>query len=177
MLDFAIIPLTTAWIIMGLALLSLTGFVYAAAREGPSIIPLLAMLLVGIFILPLVQVFVVYFPTAVIFAYGSMCIAIMDSYRKSEVMVMANLGRINKFSRAFVLPFSRVERVVRTRYSGVHVRRVLFGVYIIFELFLLLVLPFLFTMIVGGTLVFEVLSLLVMWLILSTGWKINPVPP
>src|SRR5437867_5716498 len=111
MLDFAIISLTTAWIIMGLALLSLSSFFYVAVGKGANVTPFLAMLLAGGFFLPLVQVFVFHFPTAVIFAYGSVCISIMDSSRKSSTVVTSNLGRVNRYSRVFVLPFARVERV------------------------------------------------------------------
>ncbi len=172
----ALIPLTSSWLLLGLVLLVMTGFFYAAIGKGPRMIPFIALFFLGVFILPLVQFYFFYFPTALIFVYASTCLAVADSYRKSEVEVASRLGKISRRSRVLVLPFSTIERIVRTSYDGRHLRSALFGSYIAFELTLLLVVPFLFATLLGGNIAFEIVNIIFVGVLVSAGLKFGKAP-
>ncbi len=167
----------SGWTLIGSALLVFGSTIYGASGRNPRTLLLIVPFIVGVFVIPFVQLYVFYFPTLLLYAYISTWFAVMDSFGLSSIELASILPRVNKYSRTLLFPFALIERIATKGRPTELTRKTLFSGYLAFEIFLLLVVPTLFALVIGGTLAFEGLTFLLIGVVVIAGWPLGKIRP
>lgn len=120
--------------------------------------------LLGWILYPIIRVNMLPAPSILLLVYIVVSVAIMNAADYARLSVADCMTRADDYFRVFLLPFSWIERQVKSTIRGGHTRLALAGGYLLFDLLVLVAIPLLLAL-VQKWLGFEELVLIFLFLV------------